>query len=50
MKFADNVTAVGKRRLQLAKPIRISVTKSTVYVIYPLRYVQVSKRYGCQTV
>lgn len=42
IKFADDATAVSKKKVQLAKPVRISVTKSIVYVVYPLQYKQVS--------
>jgi len=43
IKFVENKTGHAQRREQLAKPFRISVTKSDVHVVYPLKYLHVSE-------
>lgn len=44
IRYVNNKTAAGSilKREQLRKPFRISVTKSDVYIHYPVRYLFVS--------
>ena len=42
IKFVENITEEVRRKEQLKKPFRITVTKSDVMVNYPLTIVSVS--------
>jgi len=43
IKFVEKKPGHAQGREQLAKPFRISVTKSDVHVVYPLKYLHVSE-------